>query len=142
MRLGASQEHDPAELLDGHLFVEKASDLCQTDAEVAQSQDPVQAAELLGLVPLVPAVRIDPDRSQQADLVVVPKRPNRDPRQAGDRADPEHLVIEPGDAAEESSGRPPGRSRVTRPSSAGRSAVTDEIGVARTAHDDVPTEVA
>src|ERR1017187_7279513 len=76
--LGPPQAEHAAQLFDRGVVVEHRADLLQREAEVPQSEETVQPAQLSDLVGPVSGVRVDPTGLEQAGLIVVPKHPGRD----------------------------------------------------------------
>jgi hypothetical protein len=68
------QQQNPAQLRDAQVVIEHAIDVHEPDTEITKGHDTVQPTELLRVVPAVSATRIDPNRAEQTDLVVVAQR--------------------------------------------------------------------
>jgi len=72
--------------------VNDGSDILQRHADVPQSGKGARSRQLAQPVAAVAGAIIDLNRHEQADLVVVPQRLNRQPRQLGERADTDQLA--------------------------------------------------
>jgi hypothetical protein len=72
--------------------VNDGGDILQRHADVPQSGKGARSRQLAQPVAAVAGAIIDLNRHEQADLVVVPQRLNRQPRQLGERADTDQLA--------------------------------------------------
>jgi hypothetical protein len=96
LQLGTPQAQHPAQLGDVHPVVEDREDLLEGEAEVLERDDPVEPAQLFGVVEPVPAGRVDRGGPQQPDRVVVAQHPDRYPAELGEVSDTEHGPSYPG----------------------------------------------
>ena len=72
--------------------VDDGGDILQRHADVPQRGKGARSRQLAQPVAPVAGAIIDLDRHEQADLVVVPQRLNRQPRQLRERADTDQLA--------------------------------------------------
>lgn len=103
--LGSTQKENAPQLLAAHRFIEEPTDVGEGNPEITESQDPVQAVELVRGVPTMTGLGVGPPRTKETELVVVAERPHRDLGHASDRSDPVHATIGSDDVAEGSSGK-------------------------------------
>ena len=72
--------------------VDDGGDILQRHADVPQRGQGARSRQLAQPVAAVAGAIIDLDRHEQADLVIVPQRLNRQPRQLRERADTDQLA--------------------------------------------------
>jgi len=88
--LRPSQAQHRPHVLHGRVLGELLPDLLEREADVAEGDDPMQAAQLAGRVVAVPRRRIDPVRAEQGELVVVAKHARRHLAEPGEVSDVDH----------------------------------------------------
>lgn len=94
LQFGAPQPQHPAQFPGADLLVHDVADLLESESEVLERDDPVQAGELSGGVVAVTAGRVDMGGAQQTGRVVVAQHPDRDTAVPGEVSDDEHDVSE------------------------------------------------
>jgi hypothetical protein len=84
-----NQQHPPRGSISA---VDNGGDMFQWHADVPQRGEGARSRQLAQPVAAVPGAIVDLDRHEQADLVVVPQRLDRQPRQLRERADTDQLA--------------------------------------------------